>query len=91
MNAKTNLANHENLRSLIDRLIVELKELGGGYSPSGVLTAPQLAHMLGIPLSGVYYLTHQRKLKFSKRGKRVYFRLEDVHNYLSKGEREPLN
>lgn len=49
------------------------------------ITIQQAANLLGVSINGVYRLTHLKKIPYYRpTGKRVYFKIEDINNYLSR-------
>lgn len=54
-----------------------------------LLTSKELARYLQLPLSGVYDLTHQRRIPFIKIGSRLRFRQSDVEKWLERQTASP--
>lgn len=48
------------------------------------LTAKETAEYLDIPLQTLYQLTSARKITYYQCGKRNYFDIEDIHEYITR-------
>lgn len=47
----------------------------------------EIATLFGIPKSALYQLTAKKLIKHYKPGRRLYFTIEDVNNYILNSER----
>ena len=77
--------------SNIEKLLLDI--YGGTHikppdNDSGsLLTVDQAAAMLHLSTAGIYGLLHRRQIASLKRGRRVYFKKEDLLQYLEEGRR----
>lgn len=77
--------------SNIEKLLLDI--YGGTYvkppdNDSGsLLTVDQAAAMLHLSVATIYGLIHKRQIASLKRGRRVYFKKEDLLQYLEDGRR----
>lgn len=55
--------------------------------PNGLLTVDQAADLLHLSVPTIYGLIHRREISSLKRGRRVYFKKEDLLQYLEAGRR----
>jgi len=53
-----------------------------------VMKSPEVCSYLKMKISTLYQLTHKRKIPFNKKGKTMYFKKEEIDNWLSDGKQE---
>jgi len=53
-----------------------------------VMKAPEVCRYLKIKISTLYQLNHKKEIPFSKRGKTLYFKKEEIDEWLSEGRQE---
>lgn len=78
------------IHSRLDSLEYSIQRLAdGGIPPTtgDLLTVEQAAELLHLSIQTIYGLLHRRELPSLKRGKRVYFKKEDLLQYLEDGRR----
>jgi len=77
--------------SNIEKLLLDI--YGGAHikppdnNPNGLLTVDQAADLLHLAVPTIYGLIHRREISSLKRGRRVYFKKEDLLQYLEYGRR----
>jgi len=81
----------ESRLSNIEKLLLDI--YGGAHikppdNDSGsLLTVDQAASLLHLSVATIYGLIHKREISSLKRGRRVYFKKEDLLQYLEDGRR----
>jgi excisionase family DNA binding protein len=81
----------ESRLSNIEKLLLDI--YGGAHikppdnNPNGLLTVDQAADLLHLAIPTIYGLIHRREISSLKRGRRVYFKKEDLLQYLEDGRR----
>src|SRR5687768_363843 len=77
--------------SNIEKLLLDI--YGGTHikppdnDAGGLLTVDQAASLLHLSVATIYGLIHRREISSLKRGRRVYFKKEDLLQYLEDGRR----
>ena len=51
-----------------------------------IMKVPQLCTYLKMKISTLYQLTHKNEIPFNKRGKTLYFRKDEIDNWVSEGK-----
>ncbi|MFH1373259.1 MAG: helix-turn-helix domain-containing protein [bacterium] len=59
--------------------------------PRDLLTPQQLADVLGVKLSTIYYWSHTRYIPTVKMGRLLRFRRSSIERWLEKREKPPVN
>ena len=53
-----------------------------------VMKSPEVCRYLKMKISTLYQLTHKREIPFSKKGKTMYFKKEELDKWLAEGKQE---
>lgn len=74
----------------IDSLIDEKGKAKEEVSEDDLLTVRTAAEYLKVSSSTLYQLTSRKEIPFIKRGKRLYFKKEDLRKWIEEGSNSPL-
>jgi len=86
------LTTQEELARLVERVVrrtlLDVESKGAKVPESQLLTVKEAASFLDLAVPTLYKLTSNREIPFFKRGKRVYFRKEELVKWVEQGRKK---
>jgi excisionase family DNA binding protein len=55
-----------------------------------MMKSPDLCKYLKMKISTLYQLTHKKEIPFSKKGKTIYFRKDEIDQWIAEGKQETM-
>ena len=55
-----------------------------------IMKSPELCKYLKMKISTLYQLTHKREIPFSKKGKTMYFKKDEIDTWIADGRQETI-